>query len=123
MPICNVLIKTLGSADGRMRKFLLLLDSPGFNTMRSFEIVPSDEFGFDFVGTIGPLLGDQIFCNGLDDQNSDVLDVILDGTDDPMIVGMQGTGSVVDSVHNTDDILLWKVISISGQPPPSALFP
>jgi hypothetical protein len=67
VPICNLLIKTLSSANGQMAKFILQLDSPSLLSIRSFQIVPSDQFGFDFVGTasVDPLIALTDPDNGL----------------------------------------------------------
>ncbi|MBV9273272.1 MAG: hypothetical protein JO333_05205 [Verrucomicrobia bacterium] len=130
MPICNVLIKTLGSASGQMEKFILQLDSPLLWTLKSFQIVPSNQFGFDFVGQAftDPFTGNTIDCWGNDpNTNSVILDIELDLPDDSnpgaagrsLVVGMQGTGSINNNPITFFDILLWKVVSISGQPPSS----
>ncbi len=135
MPICNVLIKALGSANGQIAKFILQLDSPLLRALTSFQIVPSNQFGFDFVGeaSTDPLraLNDpdnQISCVGTDpNTTSQLLIIDLNLPVDPnigenagsLVVGMQGTGSVADNTRFTKDILVWKVVSISGQPPPS----
>ena len=135
MPICNLLIKTLGAANGRMLKFILQLDSPALLSITSFQIVPSNQFSFDFVGdaSVDPLnfLTDPnngIFLTGLDpNSNAQLLVGLLHLPVDPnisatagsLVVGMQGTGDIADNTQNTDDMLLWKVVSISGQPPPS----
>ncbi len=36
-----------------------------------------------------------------------------------LYVGAQGTGSIADNPLGTDEMLLWKVISIAGAPPDS----
>jgi hypothetical protein len=139
MPICNVLIKTLGSANGQMKKFILQLDSPLLRSIRSFQIVPSNEFGFDFVGwaaTDSTVPSNDpenpISCIGKD-PNTDFQLFYIDlnlPVDDPnigqragsLVVGMQGTGELDENPghsSSTENILLWKVVSISGQPPPS----
>jgi hypothetical protein len=134
MPICNVLIKALGSANGQIGKFILQLDSPLLRVLTSFQIVPSNQFGFDFVGeaSTDPLaaLNDNnpIVCVGEEPNTaSQLLIIALNLPVDPnigenagsLVVGMQGTGSVADNTRFTQDILVWKVVSISGQPPPS----
>jgi hypothetical protein len=119
-----------------MAKSILQLDSPSLLSIRSFQIVPSDQFGFDFVGTasVDPLIAltdpdNGINCAGEDpDRSSQVLIIELKLPADnsnigdnagSLVVGMQRTGTVADNTRFTEDILLWKVVSISGQPPPS----
>jgi len=137
MPICNVLIKTLGSANGQMAKFILQLDSPSLQSLSSFQIVPSNQFGFDFVGTASTdptkasnAPNNPIICQGTDPNTSAtlfqiVLNLPVDNsnigeTAGTLVVGMQGTGELDENVSpGFSDILLWKVVSISGQPPPS----
>jgi hypothetical protein len=136
MPISNLLIKTLGSANGQMAKFILQLDSASLRLLSSFQIVPSDQFGFDFVGTAAtdlftPLTdpNNGIFCTGTDPDTSSVVLIIelklpVDNSNigdnaGSLVVGMQATGTVADNTRFTEDILLWKVVSISGQPPQS----
>jgi hypothetical protein len=113
-----------------MQKFILQLDSPLVWTLSSFQVVPSNQFGFDFVGKAftDPFTGNTIECWGNDpNTNSDILDIELDLPDDSdpgaagrsLVVGMQGTGSVNNNPITFSDILLWMVVSISGQPPPS----
>ena len=69
-----------------------------------------------------------IICSGDDPNNTGHLLFLITlnlPVDNPnigesngtLVVGMQGTGSL-DQV-STEDLLLWKVVSISGQPPPS----
>jgi hypothetical protein len=135
MPICNLLIKTLGAANGQMLKFILQLDSPSLLSITSFQIVPSNQFSFNFVGDASVdhfnFLTDPkngIFLTGLDpNSNAQLLVGLLNLPVDPnisatagsLVVGMQGTGDIADNTQGTDDMLLWKVVSISGQPPPS----
>jgi hypothetical protein len=136
MPICNVLIKTLGF---RKEKFILQLDSTSIRAVTSFQILPSNQFGFDFVGKAQADLGlplndpdNSISCLGYN-RNTDsqdlTIELYIDG--DPvdgfiivnnnmsLVVGMQSVGEVWDNTRNSHDALLWKVVSISGQPPPS----
>jgi hypothetical protein len=136
VPICNLLIKTLGSANGQMAKFILQLDSPSLLSIHSFQTVPSDQFGFDFVGTasVDPLIvltdpDNSITCLGEDanDMSVQLFSIDLKLPINPnigdnagsLVVGMQGTGEFSDYTSNTGDILLWKAVSISGRPPPS----
>jgi hypothetical protein len=136
MPICNVLIKTLGSANGRIAKFILQLDSPSLRALTSFQIVPSNQFGVDFVGDAytDPLSASNdpenpITCVGDDPKTrAHVFFIVLNLPVDPnigeragsLVVGMQGTGELAENSRTSaENILLWKVVSISGQPPPS----
>jgi hypothetical protein len=118
-----------------MVKFILQLDSPLLRSIRSFQIVPSNQFGFDFVGEAdtAPLRAltdpeNGILCVGWAASTSEQLLIIsLNLPVDPNIgenagslaAGMQGTGTIDDNTRHTDDMLLWKVVSISGQPPGS----
>jgi len=120
-----------------MAKFILQLDSPLLRAITSFQIVPSNQFGFDFVGRAFtdadlPLNDPEntLSCDGLDPNATtrELLLIDLNLPVDPnhigpitgsLVVGMQGTGEVDDNTRSTQDMLLWKVVSISGQPPPS----
>jgi hypothetical protein len=126
-----------------MAKFILQLDSPLPQSLRSFQIVPSNQFGFDFVGSASPALvadgynpdvSNCILCMGKDRSSHELFSIslyppnITGKNPASLVVGMQGSGefddaTAVDWTAQTGDItsdtLLWKVVSISGQPPPS----
>jgi hypothetical protein len=136
MPICNVLIKNLASVNGRIVKFILQLDSPLLRALTSFQIVPSNQFGFDFVGEAhtDPLVASNdpenpITCVGNDSKTGAQLffftlnlpvDPNIGESAGSLVVGMQGTGELNNTRTTVaTNILLWKVVSISGQPPPS----
>jgi hypothetical protein len=139
MPICNLLIKTTRPAT---TKFILQLDSPSLRALRTFQIVPSNQFGFDFVGKVtGNVIKasddprNELPCFAYDPNTNSCLFIIalFFSDDDPnigkfglpgsFVVGMQGTGLFEDMTRGielyTENMLLWKVVSISGQPPPS----
>ena len=139
MPICNVLIKILGPANGLTAKFIMQLDSPLPQSLRSFQIVPSNQFGVDFLGSASwtslvdsdnPDVTHCISCQARNSHNNLLFWIFLYLPDmaGSLVVGMQGTGTSEDLTSYdwaaqtgdvTDDGLLWKVVSISGQPPPS----
>ena len=135
MPMSNLLVKTLSGARGSTSKFVLQLDRAVLTLIREFQIIPPKQFGRSDAATgeagVDPLraLGDDnpISCRSGD--GGTLLAIDLSYTVDTLQseydayhqfalhVGLKGTGTLRNYMTRTESDLLWKVISISGQPP------
>jgi hypothetical protein len=122
MPIVNVLIKTLGDTGVSPKKFLMLLDSALKNQIKAFQLMPSGLYPADSGDAGADPLNDPnqtpILGNGPGGSSNQLIVFELDGATDPLFVGMQGSGEISDNTKFTSEVLLWKVISIAGPPPP-----
>jgi len=122
MPIVNLLVKTLGDTGTAPKKFVMLLDSAVKNQIQAFQIMPSGLYSVDSGEAGADVLNDPnqtpILGAGPGGSSNQLVVFSLNGATATLAIGMQGTGDIADNTIGTDELLLWKVISIAGPPPP-----
>jgi hypothetical protein len=126
MPICNLLVKTLGDRSSAPKKFLLLLDAVVRNQVHAFQIMPADTYSAgsgdaDYDPLVDPNDPANNWATGAGptSYSASTLFELTGFAGTALYVGAQGTGTIWDNPRGSQEMLLWKVISIAGAPPES----
>lgn len=136
MAISNLLVKTLGGSGTSPKKFLLQLDAAVRHQIHAFQIMPCGTYSADsgwaeddplvdpndatkhWVGGSGASADPNVFHAARGPRGAEDTSFDLFGLVGPSLyVGAQGTGLIWDNPLGTDELLLWKVISIAGPAP------